>query len=102
MNTGAAAFILLLLAIVLASLPFVTERLFLIWSRSSKSLWLRFGELFVYYGIFLGLGLALEHYVGRRHPQEWQFFAITALMFLVLAYPSYVWRYLKRRPSNGG
>lgn len=100
MNTGVAAFILLLLAIVLASLPFVTERLFLIWSRQ-KSVWLRLGELLVYYGIFLGLGLGLEQYIGRRHPQEWQFFAITALMFLVLAYPSYVWRYLKRRPSHG-
>jgi hypothetical protein len=100
MNTGAAAFILLLLAIVLASLPFVTERLFLIWSRP-KSVWLRLGELLVYYAIFLGLGLGLEQYIGRRHPQEWQFFAITALMFLVLAYPSYVWRYLKRRSSHG-
>ncbi len=101
MNTGAAAVVLLLLAIVLASLPFVTERRFLIWSRPSKSLWFRLLELLVYYALFLGLGLGLEQYVGRRHPQEWQFFAITALMFLVLAYPSYVWRYLKRRPSNG-
>lgn len=101
MKTGAAALILLLLAIVLASLPFVTERLFLIWSRSVKSVWLRLLELLVYYGLFLAIGLGLEAAVGRRHSQEWQFYAITVLMFLVLAYPSYVWRYLKRRPSNG-
>lgn len=102
MNTGAAALILLVLAIVLASLPFLTERLFLVWSRSVKSVWLRLLELFVYYGVFLGIGLGLEAAVGRRHSQEWQFYAITVLMFLVLAYPGYVWRYLKRRSSNGG
>jgi hypothetical protein len=102
MNTGAAALILLVLAIVLASLPFLTERLFLVWSRSVKSVWLRLLELFVYYGVFLAIGLGLEAAVGRRHSQEWQFYAITVLMFLVLAYPGYVWRYLKRRSSNGG
>lgn len=97
MNTGAAAVLLLIVAALLANLPFVTERLFLLVARPSKSAGWRLLELLVYYGCFVALGRGLEAYVSRLQPQAWQFYAITFLMFLVLAYPGFVWRYLRRR-----
>jgi hypothetical protein len=46
------------------------------------------------------IGFALEGAVGRVHTQTWNFYAITFLLFLVLAYPAFVWRHLRRRPSG--
>ncbi|MFZ9812483.1 MAG: DUF2818 family protein [Burkholderiaceae bacterium] len=41
----------------------------------------------------------LEASVGRVQSQTWNFYAITALLFVLMAYPGYVWRFLRRRPS---
>ena len=49
------------------------------------------------YALTLALGFLLEGAVGRIQEQTWNFYAITLLMFLVLAYPGFVWRYLRRR-----
>lgn len=96
MNTGAAALLLLIVATVLANLPFFTERFFGIFRKPLKTVWWRLLEVLVYYGIFLLIGFGLESYVGRSQSQLWQFYAITFLIFLVLAYPGFVWRYLRR------
>lgn len=103
MNTGAAALLLLVIAAVFANLPFLTERFFVVFRKPPKSIWWRLLELIVYYGVFLLVGFSLESYVGRSQSQLWQFYAVTFLMFLVLAYPGFVWRYLRRgRPKEPG
>jgi hypothetical protein len=97
MNTAAAAVLLLVAAIMLANLPFATQRFLLVFPRPVKTMAWCFLELLIFYFIFLGVGLALEANVSRVQTQAWQFFAITFLMFLVLAYPGFVWRYLRRK-----
>lgn len=97
MNTAGAAFLLLILAAVLANLPFITQQFFVFFKKPEKTIAWRLLELIVFYGLFVLLGFGLESYMGRTHSQGWQFYAITFLMFLVLAYPGYVWRYLKRQ-----
>ena len=45
------------------------------------------------------LGFAFESTLGNRFSQTWEFYAITLSLFLVLAYPGFVYRYLfKRHP----
>ncbi len=100
MNTAAAALVVLLIGVVLANLPFFTVRFFGIFSRPVKTVWWRLLELVVYYLIFLAIGRGLEAYVGRLQTQLWQFYAITFLIFLVLGYPGFVWRYLRRQRSS--
>lgn len=102
MNTAAAALVLLLIGVALANLPFFTVRFFGVFSRPVKTVWWRLLEMLVYYLIFLAIGRGLEAYVGRLHVQLWQFYAITFLIFLVLGYPGFVWRYLRRRRSASG
>jgi hypothetical protein len=34
---------------------------------------------------------------GQRQPQGWEFYAALASLFITLAFPGFVWRYLKRR-----
>ncbi len=56
-------------------------------------------ELVIFYFVVGGIALALEARSGQIYPQGWEFYAMTGCMFLVLAYPGFVWRYLwKRQP----
>ncbi len=51
-------------------------------------------ELVIFYFVVGGIALALEARSGQIYPQSWEFYAMTGCMFLVLAYPGFVWRYL--------
>lgn len=88
-----------MLAAVAANMPFLNERLFLVISLGSgaKSLWLRLFELIVLYFVVLGVAWLLEARIGNAFPQKWEFYAITVCLFLVAAYPGFVFRYLRKR-----
>jgi len=59
-----------------------------------KNLAVRLGELVLMYFVVGGIGLALEKHAGQIAGQGWEFFAITGALFLTLAFPGFVWRYL--------
>lgn len=90
---------LLLLAIVFANLPFLSERVFLIWLPGSghKSAWLRIAELVVLYFLTGAVAYLMEARLGPVHSQHWEFWPITTCLFLVFAYPGFLYRYLWRR-----
>ena len=90
--------LLLLLALVAANLPFISQRLALLGPRRpTKTLLWRLIELFVLYLLVGLLGLGLEQHAGQIAPQGWEFYAVTLSMFVTLAFPGFVWRYLMRR-----
>lgn len=97
MNSAVIA--LLLAALVAANLPFFMERIFFVIParKASKSLGWRLLELVVLYFLVGGMSLLLQRKIGPVQPQNWEFYAITACLFLVLAYPGFVYRYLWRR-----
>ncbi len=95
MLPNAAVWLVILAAVVGANLPFLTQRFFLVWRPAGqKTLPQRLLELLAYYLLVGGLGLLLERNLGRIAPQGWEFYAITATLFLTLAFPGFVWRYL--------
>lgn len=89
--------LILLLAFVAANLPFFNERWFLVWKRTSKPFVIRLLELIALYFLIGLLARAVEGRLGAVHRQDWQFYAVTAALFLVFAYPGFVYRYLWRR-----
>ncbi len=98
-NVLLAGIALLVMAAVLANLPFFTQKIFLVKRPAAgvdKSLAWRVLELLVYYGLTIGIGMLLEGRVGQIHKQGWQYYGITFCLFLVLAYPGFVIRYLKK------
>jgi hypothetical protein len=98
MRFSAAAWLVILFAVVAANLPFMNERLFVVGPRRQpKAFGWRLLELVLLYGITLGFGFALEAQLGQRQPQGWEFYAAMASLFLTLAFPGFVWRYLRRR-----
>ena len=98
MSQSLQVVLLVLLALLAANLPFVNQRLLVLGPvRQSKSLAWRLLELVLLYFVVGGIGLALEKNVGQIAPQGWEFYAITGTMFLTLAFPGFVYRYLAHR-----
>ena len=90
-----------------ANLPFLTERVFGLvplkagsaadGSVRPKSLPLRLLELIVLYFVVGSLSRLLESSIGGVFKQGWEFYAITGCLFLVLAFPGFIWQYLRKR-----
>lgn len=98
MSQSAAVWFLIVLALLAANLPFLNDRLLaLVPLKFPKNLAIRLVELVLLYFVVGGMGLLLEQRAGRIAPQGWEFYAITATLFLTLAFPGFVWRYLLKR-----
>jgi hypothetical protein len=99
MSVTVAALLWLLVGFLFANLPFVLQRR-LGFLGGPKPFWFRVLELIIGYLLTLGFGLALEQHLGSLQSQTWNFYAMTALLFLVMAYPGFVFRHLLRRRSG--
>jgi hypothetical protein len=98
MSTSTQIVMLVLLALLAANLPFANQRILLVGQqRSSKPLFWRLVELVVLYFVVGGIGLAIENHNGQIAPQGWEFYAVTGTMFVTLAFPGFVYRYLMHR-----
>ena len=97
MGSSAAVWLVVLVAAIAANLPFVNERLFVVGPlRAPKHLAWRVLELHVLWLLTLAIGMALEARIGQRQPQGWEFYAAFGGVFVTLAFPGFVWRYLRR------
>jgi hypothetical protein len=86
-------------AFIAANLPFINHRWLAVGPTAlpRKPLAGRLAELVILYFVVGGLALLLERRAGQIAPQGWEFYAITATLFLTLAFPGFVYRYLLRR-----
>lgn len=99
-DSGIIHLILLLLALLAANLPWFSEKLFyFIPLRSQeKSMGWSLLELIVLYFVVGAIAFYAEYAVmGQTAPQSWEFYVITACLFLVLAFPGFVYRYLWKK-----
>jgi len=98
MSMSSQIVILVLLAMLAANLPFANQRILLLGPhREAKPLLWRLAELVLLYFVIGGVGLALENHGGQIAPQGWEFYAVTGTMFVTLAFPGFVYRYLMHR-----
>lgn len=102
-----AVWLVVAISLAAANLPFLTERVFGLvplkaraegsGTPRSKPLALRLLELVVLYFVVGLLARSLEARIGGAFAQNWEFYAITGCLFLVLAFPGFVLRYLRKR-----
>ncbi|PUA19885.1 DUF2818 family protein [Glaciimonas sp. PCH181] len=100
MNVSLSSWLVIVLALLAANLPFINERLFAfipLKAGASKPVWVRLIELFVWYVIVGGIAYLLESGMGNTFTQTWEFYAVTGCLFLVFAFPGYVHRYLRKK-----
>lgn len=102
MTQPIAVWLVVALALLAANAPFFNERLLVLGpKRRPKPVHWRLAELLLLWGLMLACGFALESYLGQRAPQGWEFYAATGCLFLTLAAPGFVWRYLRKSPDRG-
>ncbi|MGI4847005.1 MAG: DUF2818 family protein [Janthinobacterium lividum] len=118
MDLTAAVWLVILLALFGANLPFLNERLFGLFKLPSqhkggvngsagdqylflpKPFWLRAIEMLVLYSLVGLLAWVIESRMGNAFTQHWEFFASTGCLFIVAAYPGFIWRYLRKQRSS--
>ncbi|PTD96499.1 DUF2818 family protein [Pseudothauera lacus] len=97
MTQTAGVYILLGLAFVAANLPFLFERVLFVVRPAGgvKNFAWRLLELLLLYFAVGALAQVLEVRAhGSAYPQNWEFYATTLSLFIVFAYPGFVYRYL--------
>lgn len=98
MTYNFSVWLVILVAVLAANLPFINQRWLAIVPRQSpKPLWGHALELVLMYLLVVALGMALEQSGGQIYPKIWEFYAVTASLFLTLAFPGFVYRYLLHR-----
>ena len=104
MNPRAEVWLVIVVALVAANLPFINERLFIVGPRRrpSKALGWRLLELLLLAALVFGLGTFIEDRIGQRQPQGWEFFAAGLCLFITFAFPGFIWRYLRRGGGPDG
>lgn len=102
MSQTSSIWLVILAAAVAANLPFLSQRYFIFGKRAAgkKTLWLRLLELLILYFCVGALALLLERRLGQISPQTWEFYAVTGALFLTLAFPGFVYRYLLHRHES--
>jgi hypothetical protein len=101
MDVSLASWLVIALALVLANLPFFNEYVFgfipLKPAGRSKPMWVRLLELLVLYFVLGAVARLLEGRIGNVFDQAKEFYMLTVPLFVTLAFPGFVIRYLRKR-----
>ncbi|MDB5791077.1 MAG: hypothetical protein JWQ80_1101 [Massilia sp.] len=105
LTTSLASWLVIAVALAAANLPFASERVFgfiplkptQTGQARSKPFVARLLELLVLYFLVGAVAWLLESRIGNVFAQRWEFYAITGCLFVVLAFPGFVLRYLRKR-----
>ena len=95
-----AVWILIVLAVAAANLPFVSERFFAVIAfktRAAKPGWSVVVELSLLYVLIGLIGYGFETALVNPFPRGWEFYATTLCIFVVLGFPGFVYRYLLKK-----
>lgn len=86
-------------ALAAANLPYMNERLFGVipLKGTHKSAWLRVLELLVLYFAVGAFAYLLESRIGNVFSQMKEFYMVTVPLFVVLGFPGFIMRYLRKR-----
>lgn len=92
--------IILLLAFVAANLPWFSNKLFYVirLKSNAKNLAWCLLELIVLYLVVGAIGFYAEHTTfGQTSPQAWEFYTVTFSLFLVFAFPGFIYKVLWKK-----
>ena len=92
MDSSVVVWLLVLLSLVFANLPWFSEKLlFLKALPKGKTFFSRLVEWFAYYLVIGFIALGFETKLnGVRHDQGWEFYVVTFCLFLVFSLPGVI------------
>lgn len=88
--------VFIVVALIAANLPWISDRLFGVISVKSdkKSVWLSFLEWFILYFLIGLVALGIEKkFTSDIYSQDWEFYASTFCLFFVFALPGLIFRF---------
>ncbi|MCF7528993.1 DUF2818 family protein [Neisseria lisongii] len=88
-----AMYILLVLALIFANAPFLTPKFLGILTLNRKHFGHHLLELAIGFAVTALLAYILESRAGAVQVQGWAFYVIAVCMYLIFAFPCFVWRY---------
>lgn len=95
-STEMVTWLLLAMALIAANLPWMSDRILFFRTPVDgvKRFWWRWLEWLLLYFIVGGIAIGLEvKQNGTQYPQGWEFYAVTVCLFLVLAFPGFIYRF---------
>lgn len=96
MSATLATWLLIVIALVCANLPWLSDRILLVKrpAQGIKRGWWRWSEWLLLYLLTGLIALGLEQKLnGERYPQGWEFYVVTFCIFMVFALPGFIYRY---------
>lgn len=96
MSVSLPVWALLIVALIAANLPWLSERILFVYPPKSgvKRVWVRLLEWLLMYFVVGLIALGLEQKLhGQPHSQDWEFYAVNLFLFLVFALPGFIYRY---------
>ena len=99
-NQTIAVWLLIVLALAGANLPFINERLFGLFRLSKmlvKPAWLVTTEVLFFFVLTAVIGISFEATLSNPFPNGGTLLTIGFCIFLVLGFPGFVFRYLLKR-----
>jgi hypothetical protein len=98
LRTELAALLFVLSGFFAASLPFFVQRWALVLKRSvAKPFVLYAAESFLLFTLVVSAFVIWEAQAGQRASQEWEYYAVIVCLWLVAAFPGFVWRFLLQK-----
>ena len=89
----------LLLCLLLATLPWINQRLFFLIRLANKSFIVRVLEWAVFALVALMAGWGLEYQLtGSIQSQDWEFYVSTLFMFTIMSFPGLIYLMKKTKP----
>lgn len=104
MTLVSLSWLFLVVAFALANLPWLSERILFVFAckEAGKPFWARLGEWLLLYCCTGLLAAGLEHKAtGDVYPKGWEFYSIGFFIFLVFAFPGFLYRHGYRRRARG-
>ena len=100
MSITTSVWILIVVLIVAANLPWISER-FLIFIQpkdKEKKVWMRLVEWLILFFLSGLLARGLETKItGEIHSQDWEFYAVGFCLFVIFAFPGFIYRHEFRK-----
>jgi hypothetical protein len=100
LRTDLAALLFVILGFLGASLPFFFSRWALVLARPGAKPFILYAvESFVLFALVVGGFAVWEARSGQRAPQDWEYYAVIVCLWLVAAFPGFVWRFLLQKKN---
>lgn len=97
MSAGNITWLLIIVTVFLANIPWFYGRFLLIIKPAGKTVWMCLVEWLLLYFLagFLALGVE-KKMQGETHAQDWEFYAVTFFLFVVFAFPGFIYKGTRR------